>query len=185
MIQKFLSIFKTSQDSFEGKAPDERVLMVLRRHRFTIYTKITAFVLALLVPIFGYLIFYTILKTGGYISLFVLLSALWYLIFTLLIFYALTLYTLNVVIITDKRIIDNNQLGLWTRKISELHVSRIQDIAVETKGLIQTTLKFGDLAIQTAGSEKQFIFEDIPHPEVAKDVVMKLLASNSHGVRTI
>jgi len=84
------------------------------------------------------------------------------------------MYTLDVWIVTDRRIIDSTQHGFFNRVVSELHLSRIQDISVSTRGVIQTFLKFGDLQVQTAGTDEKFKFQQIPHPEKVKDVIRKI-----------
>jgi uncharacterized membrane protein YdbT with pleckstrin-like domain len=112
-------------------------------------------------------------------DLFLFISSLWYLGFWLLIFYMLAIYTLNTVIITDHRIIESDQRGLFDRKISELHNHRIQDVSTHTNGLIETLLCFGDVTVQTAASEKQFVFRQIPEPETAKDIIMQIAATKN------
>jgi uncharacterized membrane protein YdbT with pleckstrin-like domain len=85
------------------------------------------------------------------------------------------MYILDVWIVTDHRIIDSTQHGFFNRSISELHISRIQDISVKTDGFIQTLLKFGDLEVQTAGTENKFHFRQIPDPEGVKNKIMEHL----------
>ena len=79
-------------------------------------------------------------------------------------FYALTMYLLDTWIITDHRILDNEQHGFFSRTLSEMNLSKIQDMSVRISGLIPTFLDYGDLEIQTAGTEPKFIFKQIPHP---------------------
>ncbi|KKQ77632.1 MAG: hypothetical protein UT00_C0008G0004 [Parcubacteria group bacterium GW2011_GWA1_38_7] len=88
------------------------------------------------------------------------------------------MYTLDVWIVTNRRIIDSAQHGFFNRTISELHLTRIQDISVETRGFVQTILHFGDLQVQTAGTEEKFKFHQIPHPEKVKDEIMKLVSTS-------
>jgi hypothetical protein len=97
------------------------------------------------------------------------LLLLWFIIF-----YALTMYTLDYWIVTDERIIDNKQNGFFDRTISELDLSSIQDVKVNLTGLIPTFLNFGYVEIQTAARDKHFIFEDVPKPQDVKDIVMDL-----------
>lgn len=85
------------------------------------------------------------------------------------------MYILDVWIVTNQRIIDSTQRGFFNRVVSELHVSRIQDVSVSTSGLIQTMFKFGDLQVQTAGTEEKFKFIQIPNPEDVKDEIAKLI----------
>ncbi|KKW14449.1 MAG: hypothetical protein UY54_C0017G0003 [Parcubacteria group bacterium GW2011_GWA2_50_10b] len=185
MIKKLLSIFHDSPNSFEGQKHGEEVLMLLRHHPFTIIIKVAFFVLIGLVPIVLWIIFSALLEEHGWLNAFLFVSSIWYLVLWLGIFHSLTIYTLNAVLITDRRIIDNDLHGLFNREVSELHNNRIQDVSVHTNGLLETFLKFGDVTVQTAASEKQFIFHQVPKPEKVKDVIMQITASRHTGVKTV
>lgn len=183
-LKDLISIFRDSTGSFEGQESGERVVMLLRKHPFVIYVRLCFFLLLALIPIVLGTVFYTLLKSKGLMPLFLFVSSIWYLILWLLAFYALTMYSLNILLITDRRIVDREQKGFFNRKISELHVSKIQDISVHTKGLIETFLKFGKVVVQTAATEREFCFSQIPHPERVKDTIMKIVASKHDGVNT-
>ena len=185
MIKALLSIFQESANSFDGQEKDENVILLLRRHPFTILLPLSLFGLAGFVPVVVGLIFWLPILAHGWLNLFLSISSVWFLAFWLAIFYSLTIYTLDTVIITDRRIIDSDQRGLFNRKISELHSHRIQDVSTHTNGLIETILKFGDITVQTAASEKQFIFHQIPKPDRVKDVIMQVARSRDSGVKAV
>ena len=185
MVKTLLSIFRDSSNSFEGQKDGEKVILLLRRHPFTILVRIGFFSLACLAPIVIGIIFLPYLMAHGLLNLFFFASSVWFLGFWLAIFYSLTIYTLNTVIITNDRIIDSDQHGLFNREISELHSHRIQDISTHVNGVIETFLGFGDVMVQTAASEKQFIFHKIPRPEKVKDAIMQVTASKHSGVKTM
>jgi uncharacterized membrane protein YdbT with pleckstrin-like domain len=88
------------------------------------------------------------------------------------------MYVLDVWIVTDKRIIDSTQHGFFSRSVSELHLSRVQDISVKVDGLFQSLLKFGDLVIQTAGTENKFDFRQIPNPNEVKNQIMSHISEH-------
>jgi uncharacterized membrane protein YdbT with pleckstrin-like domain len=83
-------------------------------------------------------------------------------------------YYLDVWIITDTRVVNIEQKGLFSRQISELELENIQDITTEVKGVIPTFLNYGDVFIQTAAEKERFIFRNIPDPYHTKDVLMAL-----------
>lgn len=183
MIKEFLSIFSESLNSFEGQKVGEKTLMLLRQHSFTILVRVGFFGLLALVPIAIGLAFIPYFSLHGLLALFFFISSLWYMGLWLAVFHALTIYSLNTVIITDQRIIDSDQLGLFNRKISELNGNRIQDVSIHTNGIIETMLKFGNVTVQTASSETHFIFYQIPRPERVKEVIMKIATSMHSGVK--
>lgn len=183
MVKSFLSIFRDSPNSFEGQERNEKVVLLLRQHPFFILIRIGLFGLACLVPVVIGVMFLTYLMTHDWLNLFLFISSTWYLGFWFAIFYSLTMYTLNTVIITDHRIIESDQHGFFNREISELHSHRIQDATTHTNGIIETFLKFGNVTVQTAGAEKQFVFHQIPRPDNVKDVIMRVARSRHSGIR--
>jgi uncharacterized membrane protein YdbT with pleckstrin-like domain len=86
-------------------------------------------------------------------------------------------YYLDTWIITSRRIIDVEQNGLFDRHIAEIPLSRVQDITIEVKGLIETLLHFGTIRIQTAG-ERDFFIHDVPHLQELKDAILAQAESN-------
>jgi uncharacterized membrane protein YdbT with pleckstrin-like domain len=178
MIKSLLSIFRESNNSFDGEENGEKVILLIRRHPFFILTRLSIFVFLVLIPIAVGIVFYSFLYANNIMNLFFFVCSLWYLFIWSGAFYSLTMYTLDVWIVTDRRIIDSLQHGFFHRTISELHLSRIQDISVKTEGVVQTFLKFGDLSVQTAGTEEKFVFLQIPNPEKVKDEIMKLASAS-------
>ena len=86
---------------------------------------------------------------------------------------AWTNYYIDVLVVTNKRIIDIEQVGLFTRDIAELRLENIQDIKVEVVGLIQSFLKMGNLNIQTAGRNKEISLKNIPQAYEVKNTISK------------
>lgn len=173
MIEKLISLFQESAQSFEGQEAGETVLLIIRKHPITVLIPLFFVFLFLFVPPAVWLRFGNVLNEAGLRGFFCFLGSLWYLILWLLSFYLLTFYVLNTVIITDKRIIEREQHHFFKRKTSELHAYRVQDVSVHINGLIETIFSFGDIVVQTAASEREFIFHQIAHPEKVKDVIMR------------
>lgn len=183
MIKKLLSIFNDSPQSFEGQEEGERVIAILRRHPLTIFISLSMVSFIALLPILGFLIFFSFI-VNDLLAIFIFISSLWYMTLWLLAFRFLTLYTLNTVIITDKRIIDRDQHGFFNQKISELHMHRVQDVSIHINGILETVFRFGDVVVQTAASEKQFVFHQMPNPDDIKDLVMRTVAAKRNQTDT-
>ena len=171
---KLFSIFKETSNTFQGQEPDECVIIFLRRHPIVVLLRVFGLLVAFLfsIVISAFLVDFIIANDLVVIYLFIMST--WALFVWVLIFYAFTMYTLDVWIVTNHRIIDSTQHGFFNRTVSELHTSRIQDIYVNTDGTVQTLLNFGDLYIQTAGTEERFKFLQIPDPVGVKDKIMKM-----------
>lgn len=175
-IKSFLDLFRDSNDSFEGQEKGETVLLLLRRHVFVLYAQLFFFGVASLVPLIIGKVFDNFIVANDLVMFSIFLSTIWYMLAWIMMFYSLTMYSLNVVIITNYRIIDASQKGFFDRKVSELHLAKVQDISVHTRGIIETMLRFGTVEVQTASEERQFIFDQIPNPEKVKDVIMNYVA---------
>ena len=180
MNRSIFSIFQDSLNSFEGQETDEEVHLLLRRHPLHLLLQLFLIAILSLTPLVVEVLVRNFLGTYGFTNLYWFLVSLWFMGAWILAFQIITLYSLSTVIITTKRIIESTQHGFFNREISELRTDRIQDVTAHTNGLIETIFKFGDITIQTAASEKKFVFQHIPHPERVKDKVMRL-APNKHS----
>lgn len=167
------SFLTTTEYTFEGKKSYETVLLLLHRHWFVLLMKLIVFLFLALIPLMlRILISYTniVLPFSDY---YLLVTAIYYLFWWYGLFYAITMYLLDIWIVTDHRIIDSEQHGFFRRIVAELHLSKIQDISVDISGVIPTFLDYGNLEVQTAGTSEKFFFKQIPHPNQVKDIIME------------
>lgn len=183
MISHILDIFTESHQSFEGQEHGEKVLLIIRKHVFTILAPLFFLTLFALIPIAGWITLNHFIIAKSLVKEFFFFISLWYLCLWIVSFYLLTIYILNTVVITDERIIDNHQLGFFDRKVSELHIHRVQDVSVHVLGIIETVLHFGDLVVQTAAEEREFIFQDLPKPDEIKDIIMSHVTEKGRSVQ--
>ena len=163
---------------------NEHIIFEIRKHWFIITSEIIGLVLLAFIPlmlpqVIDFLsieIDFTI-DGKGFWPVYLFFYSLWLLILWIIGFVAWTNYFLDVWIVTNEKIIDVEQIGLFSREVSVLHLKRIQDITTEVHGVIQTFLVFGDLHVQTAGQQREFVIEGITDPngvaEKINDVLMK------------
>lgn len=162
----------------------EKIIKVVRRHYLVIVPIITTLMLIALAPLIFYLLivsdfvsldqnikmiiedFFMKWKTFGY--------SLWLLLLWIIFFIEWTDYYLDLWVITDRRIIDVEQKGFFRREVTSFRYEQIQDITVETRGLIETLFKFGTLHIQTAGHNREIIIRDAHYPEEARTLILRL-----------
>lgn len=74
------------------------------------------------------------------------------------------IWSLNLLVITNQRIIDMNQHGLFKRTVAEATYDKIQDVRYTIQGVWQTMFKFGSIVIQTAGSSTTLELNGIHEP---------------------
>ena len=83
-------------------------------------------------------------------------------------------YYLDAWIVTTERIINIEQRGFFSRDISELKLTKIQDVTSEIIGVIPTLLNYGNIYVQTAGETERFTFYQIPNPNYVKNIIVEL-----------
>ena len=83
-------------------------------------------------------------------------------------------YYFDIWIITSERIVNIEQKGMFTRTVSELRYSKIQDITTEVVGFLPTIINFGDVKVQTAAEESEFLFRTVSDPYAVKSIIMEL-----------
>lgn len=162
----------------------EQIVKVIRRHYLVIVEKALFLIMMAVAPA----VLFSVLSSG-FIPLDVALSSalesamqqwkvfaysLWLLILWIAFFIEWTDYYLDLWIITNKRVIDVEQNGFFHREITSFNFEQIQDITVETKGFVETFLRFGTLHIQTAGHNREIIIRDAERPEDARALILKL-----------
>lgn len=154
------------KQTFDGKKSYEHVLLLMRRHWFVLAVKLAGFLLIGLIPAVARMYVSEVAYFWPAVIVF-------YLLWCYGLFYAITMYLLDVWIVTDHRVIDSEQHGFFNRSWAELSLYRIQDISVEIGGMIPTFLNFGYLEIQTAGTTEKFSFQQIPDPNGVKDEIFE------------
>ncbi|MFA6428541.1 MAG: PH domain-containing protein [Candidatus Buchananbacteria bacterium] len=156
--------------------PQEAVAIYLRQHWFVILKSVALFLISALIPIL--LLFFfsqnlTVWLTKEISTAILILSlSFYYLYIWLFLFFRWTDYYLDLYTVTNKRIVNREQAGLFSRIISEVSLNRVQDVTAQVTGFFATFLNYGNVYIQTAGEKERFIFTNIPEPyEVAKKII--------------
>jgi hypothetical protein len=162
---------------FDGQKPQEKIFLVLHRHWFNILSQLFVIFFMLLLLFGSYVFsfyFYSALNMADFESLIAFLRNLFFLLLWMIFFLIWIDYYFDVWIVTDQRIVNIEQKGLFARTISELELEKIQDITSDVKEVIPTFFNFGDLYVQTAAEQERFLFRNIPDPYSVKDLIMKL-----------
>ncbi|MBI2627053.1 MAG: PH domain-containing protein [Parcubacteria group bacterium] len=156
---------------FEIK-PQEKIKLVIRSHWFILLSIILKFFFILFIVLSGLYLIARYFNLTLLNNLIPIINSTFLLFWWLGLFHGLTDYYLDVWIVTDHRVLDIRHTGLFNRDISELRLSKIQDITMKTKGIFAIFLDYGDLIIQTAAEEKEFKFESISRPEEIKNLIL-------------
>src|SRR3989344_1347222 len=155
------------QTLFPGQQDDEDVYMVIRQHWFIFVIRLSLWFLfvAILFAADQYLPRYApFLSASPYKEAFTLIKSIYLLFLILGLLMLWVIYYLNVQIVTNERVVDIDQHSLLHHKISEVYLSRMQDVTAEVNGLLPTFFNYGNVYIQTAGEVERFVFSRIPNP---------------------
>ena len=156
----------------------EEVVKTVRKHLFVFYMRFLGLLVADLLPLLfsSYLISFINSKVadGQGSAIFWSIYLLYFFVIWTVMFYEWTDYYLDVWIITNERIINIEQQGLFSRIISEQRLFRIQDVTSEVTGVLPTIFKYGNVYVQTAAEKERFSFEQIPDPNGVRDIIIKL-----------
>jgi len=86
---------------------------------------------------------------------------------------AFTRYFLNEWVLTSQRIVNIKQRRFFSREVSSLFLSRIQDVTTDVSGVIPSLLGIGNIKAQTAAEDIEFVMHGIPRPEQMRDLILK------------
>jgi hypothetical protein len=166
-----MSIFEPSNNSFRKQNPEEKTILVTRKHRIILFSKISFLGFCVLLPFIIYSLINSFSWYSSASSVYWFLVSIWFLLLWNLAFYSIMLYFLNTVIITNQRVIENKQNGFFDYRANEMELSKIQDISIKISGSLATFLDFGDIEIQSAGAKAKFYFDTVPHPEKIREMI--------------
>ncbi len=160
--------------------PGEKIIIGIRKHWLMFAIQTSGLVIAGIVPIV-FLPFVkgllgtalTAIGEARFENLMVFIIAAWLLVIAMILFVMLTNYYLDMLVVTNHRLIDIDQISLFARDIATAPLAKIEDVKIEVFGILATVFKFGNLHIQTAAETKEIIIRGIRYPERAKDYVMR------------
>ncbi|MBM5789882.1 hypothetical protein FJZ23_02225 [Candidatus Parcubacteria bacterium] len=166
-------------DHLPNARPNETVVLFIRRHWICVFAIAVAFLFLTAVPLALAWFFWPVVSvwfahpTFG--PLMILGASIYFLSIWLFASIEFTDYYLDTWIVTNERIINIEQEGLFHRTASELDLAAVQDTTAEIRGIVQTVLSYGNVFVQTAGEQRRFHFKKIHHPERIKEIITRLV----------
>lgn len=163
---------------FPGQRDDEKIQFILRRHKITLFIPLLYLIVLAFLPIVLYalLIPYTFsaFLESPYMEIYFLMILIYYGFLWIISFIEWMDYYLDIWIVTNQRILDVQQRGVFHRVVAELDLKRVQDIRSTVSGSLQTIFQFGDIQIQTASEDNVIKPKSIPHPVTVRREIMEL-----------
>lgn len=179
---------------FEGQDPDEKILLLLRAHQITNLKWIIPAVLIFLWPFFiplpkDFPLFnlepLTLPQTFEIIFLIIN-----YLVVLVIVFEGFLYWYFNVIIVTEKNIVDVDFHSILFKNIDIAPLRNVQDTSSSMAGILNAIFHYGNVFIQTAGTANNIDLYNVPRPHHVADFILDAVhkiygreenASHHHG----
>lgn len=157
---------------FTTQDPEEKVILLLRQHPIVNFGWILLTIIMIWAP--------NVLESFPLIDFLPLnyrlvALLLWYLIVTAFVFEKFLSWYFSVYIVTDERVIDVDFINLIYREITAASVDKIQDVTVQSGGVIMSLFNYGNVYIQTAAERPLLEFDKVPKPDKVARILRRLI----------
>lgn len=162
---------------FPSQQEGEHIYLVVREHWFHFALKVLIW-LIFVAAFFLFKLYMPPLLPGLFAGTIGQVTSLFeqvYGIFLIVVIFLLwVFYYLNIQIITNLRIVDIDQEGLFSHVISELHIDKIEDVTSSVNGIFGTIFDYGNVYVQTAAAVDKFEFTNVPQPGRLEKLILDL-----------
>ena len=154
---------------FPGQRPNEKVLMVIRKHAIVYIRIILALILTVIMPLVIFLMiwfhYYPAEANSEFTRIVGVFSCIYLLYGLLLACIAWINEAFDLFILTDERLIDITQISFFRRDVASTPLKQIQDTTSHVDGFLPTVLNYGNIDVQTAaGNASDFNIDRVPDP---------------------
>jgi hypothetical protein len=151
---------------FEDQLDDEEVLYMFRKHPIVMRRGLIIGLLALLMSVVPSLFVpeYSVLFGGlalGFVLCFLIILPAW------------ITWHFSVYIVTDKRLLQISQKGLWSKSVVDIALNQIQMVNYQVSGFNETVLGFGTIMMQTFVGD--LVIHEVHHPEKIQRKILGIL----------
>jgi len=160
---------------------NEKILLVVKKHWFVVLIRSVALIGFALIPFLFYVVTERVdlsFFTGNIMYLNLAIGAVSVLIGWIIFFVAWTDYYLDSWLITNKRLIDIEQKGLFSRDVATLRLDKMQDVTFAMEGIFATMIGYGEVRVQTAGTQTEFKMSHVSNPRKVAEMILKI--QNEH-----
>jgi hypothetical protein len=167
----FHSLSLRPKIEFEAQTDNEEIILAVRAHPITFIPIIlNGVVLFILIFCVNFILPELLnMEQILFFNIFVSVIFIGYLWFNYLSWY------FNIGIITNHRVIDVDFRSILYKEVTYTNLNKIEDVTAKGGGFIASVFNFGNVYIQTAGTEVNVEFMNIPRPSFVAKIVNGLL----------
>ncbi len=163
---------------FESQEEEEKIILLLRSHPITNLPWIVVAIIMLFAPLVIFPLFSFLNPLPSLpLAYHLVLTLVWYTLTFSVVLVNYLHWFFNVYMVTNERIVDIDFYNLVHRQLSSTRIGRIQDVTYKVNGVIRSIFDYGDVVIQTAGTEENFVFEATPQPQHVVKKIEELIES--------
>ena len=149
---------------------NETLLQVYRRHEITLVPKTLEFFVLLFVPWYLGLRYQFIFSSSAHMELFLF----WTILVALFAVQTFVIWTINVYLVTSKRLLHVEHRNLFKKSVIETPLDRILNVSFRTTGFFSTLFHYGDVAVQVVGLDQPIVLRQVPAPSKVKDYLWQI-----------
>lgn len=159
---------------------DEKLLWITRRYFFTLIWELLVAFFLIIMPFF---LLFPLFSWGRWGIIFFIYSVVVGLLVLVKLF---VMWNFNTLMITTKRVLKTKQRGFFDRTVSEMLISRVNDVSHRIQGFWGTILHYGTLHIVAGNGQTVLDFLHMKNPEQAQRILNELLQKvpQESGART-
>lgn len=157
--------------TFDTQHNDEELLLLVRAHPITFIPWIFNAILFFFIP---FVLNVALLR---FLSLreILFIDFFWYSVLVSYIFQKVLGWLFNVGIVTNQRVLDVDYTMVLSKKSSATSIEDITDASENTIGYLRSLFRYGDVFVQTAGTEQNIEFLAVPEPAEVVSIINRLM----------
>jgi len=160
------------EHKFDNQHDDEELLMMFRQHPIVMRKGLIATLVMLMVGMVPVLIWPTRVGYLWFGPLGMLLGGVW-------LFWEWISWYYSVNYVSDQRIIQIKQKGLFSRSVVDIGLDKIQNINFDIPGMQATMFKYGTIVVQTFAGD--LVMTKIYHPQRIQESLIKIIKELGYG----
>lgn len=179
-VSAFSNFCKNPQGvSFQTQKHGESIILFLRSHLITNITWVLISFALLFLPILIIALFKDIslsfIPSENITRFAIIFTIFYYLMVFSYAFLSFLNWFYNIFLVTTERIVDIDYSDIVVHNIAITNLGHVEDVNYTQSGFIPTIINFGNLFVQTAGTERNFEALSVPKPREATHIIGDLI----------